>query len=100
MLRRNSPLDSPSKNICGTRIRQLREKRGKSLIVLAAELDVDFGVKLDRSVIGKIESGRRKVSDYELFVIAEALGVSVQKLFPTDSLEALKTLKRGNKDES
>lgn len=99
-MRRNNPSSGARRNICGARIRKLREKRGKSLIELSAELEIDFGVKLDRSVIGKIESGRRKITDYELVVMAEALGVPVHKLFPADSLEALTSLKRGDKDES
>ena len=97
MMRQNILSRGAHKNLCGRRIKKLREKRGKSLIEFSAELEIDFGVKLDRSVIGKIESGRRKVADYELFVIAEALGVSVQKLFPADSLEALAGLKRGGR---
>lgn len=70
------------------------------MIELSAELEIDFGLKLDRSAIGKIERGRRKITDYELVVIAEALGVPTQKLFPANSLDALARLKRGGKDES
>ena len=35
------------------------------------------GLKIDRSAIAKIETGRRPVTDFELVAIAEALGVQV-----------------------
>jgi transcriptional regulator with XRE-family HTH domain len=83
--------------VCGPRIRALREKRGISLIELSTELELDYGVKLERSVIGKIEQGNRKISDIELIAIAQVLGVKVEELLPDSPLEALLELKGGGK---
>lgn len=94
---RKSSSFKAKKNVCGDRIRALRDERGMSLIELSTELELDYGVKLERSVIGKIEQGKRRVSDIELIAIAQALGVKVEELFPNPPLEALLKLKRGGK---
>jgi transcriptional regulator with XRE-family HTH domain len=62
------------------RVRTLRLRQGMSAQVLANAC-ADRGVSsLTRSAIAKIESGLRKVSDAELEVLAEALGVSAADL--------------------
>ena len=47
---------------------------------LAARLQV-LGIRIDRSAIAKIETGRRPVSDIEIAAIAETLGVQLSWLF-------------------
>lgn len=47
---------------------------------LAAELQLQ-GIKIDRTIIAKLESGRRPVSDIEIIEIAKILNVSVPSLF-------------------
>lgn len=94
---RKGSSSNAKKNVCGDCIKTLREERGMSLVELSTELELDYGVKLERSVIGKIEQGKRKISDVELIAIAQALGVKVEELFPNPPLEALLKLKRGGK---
>lgn len=67
------------KNISGEQIRQLRIKSRISQTELAAKLQVK-GIMLERDSISRIESGTRFVSDYELYVFAEILGVKVADL--------------------
>lgn len=67
-------------NISGERIKQGRERRKLTQIDLAAALEVDFDIKLDRSDISEIETGIRGVKDYELKAIAEILDVSLDWL--------------------
>lgn len=39
------------------------------------------GVQLDRAAIAKIENNLRRVLDYEVKALADALGVSIESLF-------------------
>jgi len=59
----------------GRRLRELRKKRGWT--------QVEFGerVGLDRSYIADIERGNRNVSLVNLEALAEALGLTLGKLF-------------------
>ena len=63
------------KNVSGEMIRQLRIKKRMSQSDLAARLQVE-GVMLERDSISRIESGTRMVQDYELWALAEVLGVT------------------------
>ena len=83
--------------MCGLRIKAIREERGISLVELSTELELDYGIRLERSVIGKIEQGRRKLNDIELIALAQALDVKLEELLPNSPLEALLTLRKGQK---
>lgn len=66
-------------NICGENIQQIRARKKVTQTDLAARLQVR-GVQLNQNSICRIEKGKRVVADYELLVIADALGVSVLEL--------------------
>ena len=66
-------------SICGANIRLIRLKKKVTQADLAARLQVR-GVQLNQNSICRIEKGRRVVTDYELLIIADALGVSVTDL--------------------
>ena len=68
------------KNIVGIRIKAARKEARMSQMKLAAEMQLQ-GIKIDRSTIAKLESGRRPVSDIEIIVIARILNVSIASLF-------------------
>ena len=72
-------------NVCGLRLRQIREARGLSLIDIQAALDIDYGIFLDRTNLGRIERGTRAVSDIELLVLAHLLDVSIEQLLGLDN---------------
>lgn len=67
------------KNISGDRIHQARTALRLSQADLAARMQVS-GVNIEREAISKIETGDRFVTDYELMVFADVLGVSVEWL--------------------
>ena len=72
---------TPSQNIVGPQIRRFRSQKGWTQEVLAARCTVR-GLDLSRGTLSKIEAQLRCVTDQELVVIADALGVSLQGLFP------------------
>ena len=53
---------------------------------LAARMQVN-GVTIEREAISKIETGDRFVTDYELMVFAEVLGVSMDWLVKSNKAE-------------
>ncbi len=69
-----------NKNIIGPRIRTARKRLDLSQQKLAARLQIQ-GIRIDRSAIAKIETGRRPVSDIEIISIAGILGVEIPWLF-------------------
>lgn len=71
-------------NICGENIRIIRTRKHVTQTDLAARLQVR-GVQLNQNSICRIEKGRRVVADYELLIIADALGVSVSELLHCDA---------------
>lgn len=74
-----------NKNICGYRVRMIREQTRKAngrkmtQTDLAAKLQC-LGVECDRLAICRIETGLRAVTDYEIVALSKALGVSVNWL--------------------
>ncbi len=61
-------------NICGERVRQAREKLALSQEALAAQIQLN-GHLLTQKAISRIETGSRIVPDYEIPLLARALGV-------------------------
>ena len=67
-------------NICGTKIKHLRECAGMGQVELAAALQVDHRIKMDQSDISEIERGVRGIRDYELKAFALIYNVSADLL--------------------
>lgn len=67
-------------NICGNRIKKLREDRGWGQVDLSAALNVDHSVKIEQSDISEIERQIRGVKDFELKAFAAVFGVSADWL--------------------
>ena len=68
-------------NICGIKIEQIR--RGAKHFMSQtkmAELLQRAGMDCDRHVIRRLENGERFVTDIELVIIADALGVTIESL--------------------
>lgn len=68
-------------NICGQKVKEARERLPEktSQRKLADMLQI-AGLDVDKNAIQRIECGKRFVTDIELKVIAEVLGVSYQEL--------------------
>jgi transcriptional regulator with XRE-family HTH domain len=71
------------KNICGNRIREIRTKNRITQADFAARIQI-AGLTLERDSISRVEIGTRFVADFELKIMAEVLGVSVEWLLSDD----------------
>ena len=69
------------RNLIGPTVRRLRCARNWSQEKLLSELQ-DHGWNIRRTHLTRVESCEVWVGDFELKVIAKALGVGVQELFP------------------
>lgn len=67
------------KNVCGEKVREARQKKKLSQADLAAKLQIN-GIMIERDSVSRIEIGTRFVADYELMVLSDILGVSVDWL--------------------
>jgi len=67
------------KNLCGDRVREARARKKITQADLAARLQV-AGVIMERDSVSRIEIGTRFVTDYELAVLSDVLGVYVEWL--------------------
>lgn len=65
-----------NKNLIGSRVEQVRKQKGMKQKELLAQLQVR-GVDLNSSGLSKLEGQIRMVTDYELLVLSEILGVSI-----------------------
>ena len=79
------------KNIVGWNIRQLRIQKGITLHHLESALPPS--AILSSGEIAEIELGTRKVYDYELQGLSEALGVPIDELFLTPRKKVRKSPK-------
>lgn len=68
-------------NITGGQIRRIRVSRDWSQEQFAAKCQ-RIGLDISRVTLAKIETGVRCVSDQELPLLAQALGVGISDLFP------------------
>lgn len=67
------------KNLCGNRVKEAHARRNLTQADLAAKLQLT-GVIMERDSVSRIEIGTRFVTDYELVVLSEVLGVSMEWL--------------------
>jgi len=70
-------------NIVGPQVRKLRYAQDMTQAVLAARCEV-LGLEMSRATLSKIEAQLRCVTDSELQMLAKALKVPLQKLYPLE----------------
>lgn len=66
-------------NISGKRIRKARMEAGMSQEELAVRMQL-AGLQMGQMAVSRIETGKRLVPDFELPLLADALGVSTDWL--------------------
>ena len=73
-------------NASGENIRRIREQVKFSQEQLAARLQLK-GLPLNQKAISRMETGDRVIADFELMLLAQALGVSICDLLENAVLE-------------
>ena len=68
------------KNVIGPQIKRFRQAAKLTQTQLAEKLQLE-GYEFDRLTVGRIESGKRFVPDYEVKALANILHVSLDQLF-------------------
>ena len=68
-------------NLCGQRAAQLRKAMGPDVSQRAlADMLQLAGMDVDKNAVQRIECGKRFVTDIELKILAQVLGVTVEDL--------------------
>lgn len=80
-----------ARNVVGPQVRRIRRQQrlSQAKLVLRCQL---AGFDISRESLAKVEGGWRVVSDLEVLLLADALGVSFASLFPTPA-EAAKLVR-------
>ncbi len=68
------------KNLSGLQLRRIRTERHLSIEAISAALDVDYGIQLDRTNLGRVERGSRAVYDVELLALAHMFDISIEQM--------------------
>ena len=71
----------PIRNILGPQIREIRRAKGWSQAEMIGKIQLK-GWNVERTVLTKIERCHRCLTDYEIIVIAQILGVTLNDLLP------------------
>ena len=72
-------------NVCGKNVAFLRKNMGLSKRQLADALQL-AGLDIDKNAVQRIECGKRFVTDIEIIVIADTLGVSLDALLRRENI--------------
>jgi transcriptional regulator with XRE-family HTH domain len=83
--------DASNLNVIGPQVRKLRALKGWTQGRLALKLQLS-GWDTSRESVTRLENQDRRVTDLELFVIARALGVNADELFPRNLRGNIKEL--------
>jgi len=78
-----SRIKLPQKNIIGPNLNKIRTDKGISQKELAERCKAN-GWDIARDTITRIESKKRLVADYEIFLLAKALKITPASLLPFD----------------
>ncbi len=66
-------------NVCGSRVREAREKLKLSQDQLAARLQTE-GLGVNQNSVSRIERGKRIIADFELAALAKVLSMEINWL--------------------
>lgn len=73
-------IDGKDMNMVGSRVKELRIKKGLSQKALSDKLET-LAIYICRGSISRIEEKQRTVTDIELYGLAEILEVPIENLF-------------------
>lgn len=68
------------KNIIGENLKKVRTKKHLTQQDIAVKLQL-MGLEYDRITVSRIENGSRFVPDYEVLLLCDALGITLNELY-------------------
>ena len=74
------------KNVIGSNVAKIRKSQGLKQKDLATKLQVS-GTDICPASLSRLEGQDRYAKDYEVFAVAEALGVEITDLYSRDIIE-------------
>ena len=74
---------SPLMNLAGREIARRRTSKGLTQEFLTARCQV-LGWEVERGTLAKVEAGLRQITDWELWVLASALELTVTDILPDE----------------
>lgn len=80
-------IDGAEMNMIGSRLKELRIKRGLSQQALSNKLEM-LAIYICRGSISRIEDKQRTVTDIELYGLSKVLGVPIEQLFEEQDFES------------
>lgn len=80
-------IDGAEMNMIGSRLKELRIKRGLSQQALSNKLEM-LAIYICRGSISRIEDKQRTVTDIELYGLSKVLGVPIEQLFEKQDFES------------
>ena len=78
----------PPANIVGGNVRRLRKSKGLTQKDLFIRLET-LGVHICRGSITRLEQGKRRVTDRELYALSRVLGVPMEELIDQEERERM-----------
>lgn len=80
-------IDGAEMNMIGSRLKELRIKRGLSQQALSNKLEM-LAIYICRGSISRIEDKQRTVTDIELYGLSKVLGVPIEQLFEKQDFDS------------
>lgn len=74
-------IDPDKRNLIGPRIKEARLALGLSQEKVVELLELDHGIKMDRSALTRLENRKRSVDDFEIRALSLILGRDVGWFF-------------------
>ena len=80
-------IDGAEMNMIGSRLKELRIKRGLSQQALSNKLEM-LAIYICRGSISRIEDKQRTVTDIELYGLSKVLGVPIEQIFEKQDFDS------------
>ena len=79
---------SGRKNLVGLKLHELREAKGMSQRDLEKAFQL-IGYDIDQNVITRLETGRRKMTDMDMFAMMKVFEVTANELLESELMEEI-----------
>lgn len=81
---RGKQAENKQRNLVGPALRIARLEAGLSQEKVVERLELEHGIKMDRSALTRIENQQRGIDDFEVFGLAKIYLIEIGTLFPQE----------------